>query len=68
MSQHNMSTTPTVIVCVSSLPLVYSKVYKTPDVPRVVLNKLAQRGYRVISSVGVGQTCIWTLYKEEGTP
>ena len=48
-------------------PLVYSKVYKTPDVPRVVLNKLAQRGYRVVSSAGVGQTCIWTLYKEEGT-
>ncbi|XP_055335293.1 GTP cyclohydrolase 1 feedback regulatory protein-like isoform X2 [Paramacrobiotus metropolitanus] len=45
--------------------------YRTPDVPRVVLDKLALRGYRVVTMSGIGQTCIWTLYKpenDENTP
>ncbi|OQV25141.1 putative GTP cyclohydrolase 1 feedback regulatory protein [Hypsibius exemplaris] len=39
--------------------------YRTQDVPRVVLNKLALRGYRVEGMAGIGQTCIWTLFKPD---
>lgn len=38
--------------------------YKTEDPPRVVLEKLELRGFKVVAMTGVGQTCIWTLHKE----
>ncbi|CAM1325444.1 Uncharacterised protein g8949 [Pycnogonum litorale] len=37
--------------------------YKTKLAPRIILNKLEELGYIVISSVGIGQTCVWTLHK-----
>ena len=42
----------------------FSKEYRTADPPRVILNKLESRGYRVIGMTGIGQTCIWTCHKE----
>lgn len=42
----------------------YSSEYRVAQPPRVVLNKLEELGYRVVSSGGVGQTCIWTMYCE----
>lgn len=39
------------------------KEYISTDPPRVVLNKMDKIGYKVVSSTGVGQTIIWTLYK-----
>ena len=45
--------------------LLLSKEYISSDPPRVVLNKMNQIGYKVVSSAGVGQTMIWTLYKPE---
>ncbi|XP_067682128.1 GTP cyclohydrolase 1 feedback regulatory protein-like [Haliotis asinina] len=39
--------------------------YKSPDPPRVVLNKLEKKGFSVVSMTGVGQTCIWTLHRPE---
>lgn len=50
-----------VCVCVAS------KVYSTTDPLRHVLDKLAALGYRVVSSAGVGQTCIWTLFADSPT-
>lgn len=38
----------------------------SPLPPRVVLDRLALLGYRVVGMSGVGQTCCWTLYKEDG--
>eukprot|EP00049_Salpingoeca_infusionum_P010654 m.184103 g.184103 ORF g.184103 m.184103 type:complete len:89 (-) comp14709_c0_seq6:163-429(-) len=29
--------------------------------PRIILNKLAEKGFRVINSAGTGQTLTWTL-------
>ncbi|XP_071492849.1 GTP cyclohydrolase 1 feedback regulatory protein-like [Diadema antillarum] len=40
------------------------KEYRSPDVPRVILNRLEKVGYRVVTQTGVGQTTIWTLHKE----
>lgn len=37
--------------------------YRTDDPPRIVLNKLEQRGYIVVAMAGIGQTCVWTLHK-----
>ncbi|BFZ07542.1 hypothetical protein BsWGS_10581 [Bradybaena similaris] len=37
--------------------------YRTDDPPRVVLEKLELRGFKVLAMAGVGQTCIWTLHK-----
>ncbi|XP_061405885.1 GTP cyclohydrolase 1 feedback regulatory protein [Lethenteron reissneri] len=37
--------------------------YRVQTMPRVVLDKLASRGYEVVSMCGVGQTLIWCLYK-----
>ena len=42
-----------------------SKEYISQDPPRVVLNKLEQMGYKVITSTGVGQTIVWTLHKAD---
>ncbi|KAL8169401.1 UNVERIFIED_CONTAM: hypothetical protein K2H54_048523 [Gekko kuhli] len=38
--------------------------YYVHDAPRIVLDKLEKRGYRVISMTGVGQTLVWCLHKE----
>ncbi|XP_055879337.1 GTP cyclohydrolase 1 feedback regulatory protein-like isoform X2 [Biomphalaria glabrata] len=38
--------------------------WRTNDAPRVVLEKLELRGYKLAAMAGVGQTCIWTLHKE----
>ncbi|CAI8011934.1 GTP cyclohydrolase 1 feedback regulatory protein [Geodia barretti] len=43
------------------------KVYSTPDHPRKVLDRLADLGYRVVATSGVGQTCIWTLFADSPT-
>ncbi|KAJ8308601.1 hypothetical protein KUTeg_013475 [Tegillarca granosa] len=42
--------------------------YKTPDPPRIVLDKLEQKGYKVLCMTGIGQTCIWTLHKPDSSP
>ena len=39
--------------------------YRSPDAPRVVLNKLEKLGYSVVTCCGIGQTCIWTLHKPD---
>lgn len=41
------------------------KYYSSPHAARVVLNKLEAVGYRVVTCAGPGQTCIWTLYKQD---
>ncbi|XP_031560965.1 GTP cyclohydrolase 1 feedback regulatory protein-like [Actinia tenebrosa] len=41
------------------------KEYMVDDPPLIVLNKLEEIGYTVISSTGVGQTIIWTLHKAQ---
>uniref|UniRef100_T1J688 GTP cyclohydrolase 1 feedback regulatory protein n=1 Tax=Strigamia maritima TaxID=126957 RepID=T1J688_STRMM len=38
--------------------------YETKLTPNQVLNKLQQRGFHVVASSGLGQTCVWTLYKQ----
>jgi len=38
--------------------------FVSPDAPRIILNKLATLGYRVVGQSGPGQTCIWTLWKD----
>ncbi|KAA0711603.1 GTP cyclohydrolase 1 feedback regulatory protein [Triplophysa tibetana] len=38
--------------------------YHVDEPPRVVLDKLEKRGYRVVSMTGVGQTLVWCLHKE----
>ncbi|XP_064403852.1 GTP cyclohydrolase 1 feedback regulatory protein-like, partial [Halichondria panicea] len=40
------------------------KAYISPLTPRQVLSRLASLDYRVVCSSGVGQTCIWTLFKD----
>ncbi|WAR19005.1 GFRP-like protein [Mya arenaria] len=44
--------------------LYHSSEYQTEDPPRLVLNKLEQAGYRLVTTTGVGQTCIWTMFRE----
>ncbi|KAL3874407.1 hypothetical protein ACJMK2_037427 [Sinanodonta woodiana] len=39
--------------------------YRTNDPPRLVLDKLEKKGYRVLSSTGIGSTIVWTLHKED---
>ncbi|RMX50013.1 hypothetical protein pdam_00002924 [Pocillopora damicornis] len=41
------------------------KEYISTDPPRAVLNRLEGRGYKVIAATGVGQTLVWTLYKDD---
>ncbi|XP_042203442.1 GTP cyclohydrolase 1 feedback regulatory protein-like [Homarus americanus] len=39
--------------------------YSTQWAPRCVLNFLEKKGWQVITSAGVGQSCIWTLYSKD---
>jgi len=39
--------------------------YKTEHGPRVVMDKLETLGFKLITMTGVGQTCIWTMHKED---
>ncbi|XP_076048710.1 GTP cyclohydrolase 1 feedback regulatory protein-like isoform X1 [Oratosquilla oratoria] len=39
------------------------EVYRTPLLPREVLNRLEKKGWKVIAVTGVGETCIWTLHR-----
>ncbi|TRY56540.1 hypothetical protein DNTS_022796 [Danionella cerebrum] len=41
-----------------------SSEYYVDSPPRLVLDKLEQLGFRVISMTGVGQTLVWCLHKE----
>ncbi len=51
-------------VCFNYLYIAYcSREWRTDLVPRVCLNRLEKRGYHVTSMTGVGQTCIWTLFR-----
>ncbi|XP_063080122.1 GTP cyclohydrolase 1 feedback regulatory protein [Engraulis encrasicolus] len=38
--------------------------YHVDDPPRVILDKLEQLGFRVVSMTGVGQTLVWCLHKD----
>lgn len=38
--------------------------YVSRYAPRIILDMLEVKGYKVVSSCGVGQTCVWTLYAE----
>ena len=40
------------------------KEYRSSEPPRKILDKLELRGYHVIGMTGIGQTCIWTCYKQ----
>lgn len=39
--------------------------YITKWSPRKVLNQLEKEGWKMVAMAGIGQTCAWTLYKEE---
>ncbi|KAK6479184.1 UNVERIFIED_CONTAM: hypothetical protein FKN15_012989 [Acipenser sinensis] len=38
--------------------------YHVDEPPRLILDKLEQAGYRVVSMTGVGQTLVWCLHKD----
>ena len=40
-----------------------SKLWVSRHCARTVLDRLYAEGYRVIASCGVGQSCVWTLFK-----
>ncbi|XP_038044235.1 GTP cyclohydrolase 1 feedback regulatory protein-like isoform X2 [Patiria miniata] len=40
------------------------KEWRSELLPRVVLDRLEGRGYRVIAATGMGQTMVWTLHRK----
>ncbi|KAM9466030.1 GTP cyclohydrolase 1 feedback regulatory protein [Clarias gariepinus] len=38
--------------------------YHVDEPPRLVLDKLEKKGFRVVSMTGVGQSLVWCLHKE----
>ncbi|KAK0407938.1 hypothetical protein QR680_003683 [Steinernema hermaphroditum] len=38
--------------------------YVTDLHPRIVLNRLGERGFRVVGMAGIGQTCVWTCVRD----
>lgn len=49
----------------SSLVCFLSLEWVTQHCPRVVLDKLEKKGYRVVCMTGINQTCVWTLFKPD---
>ncbi|GAB6021818.1 hypothetical protein CHUAL_004392 [Chamberlinius hualienensis] len=45
--------------------LVKDSHYVVAKPPRIVLNELEKIGFKVVTSCGVGQTCVWTLHKND---
>ncbi|KAK6750490.1 hypothetical protein RB195_002455 [Necator americanus] len=39
--------------------------YITPLSPRLVLDLLEKEGWKVVGMAGIGQTCAWTLYRNQ---
>jgi len=39
-------------------------VYRSKLLPRQILDRLEYLGYRIAGVAGIGQTCMWTLFKE----
>nr|CCC86614.1 GTP-cyclohydrolase feedback regulatory protein [Teladorsagia circumcincta] len=39
--------------------------YVTALAPRQVLDLLEKEGWKVVGMAGIGQTCAWTLHKED---
>lgn len=37
--------------------------YRTKLMPRLVLDLLEEKGWKVVTCTGIGQTCLWTLHK-----
>jgi hypothetical protein len=40
-----------------------SAVYVAEHPPRLILDKLEARDYKLVGMSGIGQTCIWTMHK-----
>jgi hypothetical protein len=40
----------------------FSAVYVADHPPRLILDKLEVRGYKLVGMSGIGQTCIWTMH------
>ena len=49
--------------------VIYSLEWRTELRPRIVLDLLEKRQYKVVAMTGIGQTCIWTCHipSEDGT-
>ena len=62
---HIIDCVVTRIFQVFSSPFFYSQEFISQDPVRIILNKLEKRGYKLRAMTGLGQTCIWTLQKED---
>ncbi|KAI6184898.1 GTP cyclohydrolase 1 feedback regulatory protein [Aphelenchoides bicaudatus] len=38
--------------------------YVTDWPPRLVLDRLSQEGFKMLTMAGIGQTCVWTMGRE----
>lgn len=47
--------------------LTFSSVYVTDLNVRRVLDLLENQGYRLVGMSGMGQTCVWTMWKSSTT-